>query len=240
MNRTKRITPKTVVDKAEKEPVSVKTITNSSEQVNTIIRLSPKNLPKDLPLQKINQKAQVYLAIYENNEMKKMTKKILIDVLFYKGREETYVTKPTLKKIRAEAGSDYFHLIDNKNTPKNKPFKKPKARNSTMLAQPTTGVSEIVNDTPKDLNGFNEKSALMRMGYQITGSTKEQRWIVLKRAVPALGLKKVTYTIANNIRLRKGQKNGRNKFSYAISQWEHDLHKLKQTYYKKDFPWPKF
>ncbi|MDR6999694.1 hypothetical protein [Neobacillus niacini] len=76
------------------------------------------------------------------------------------------------------------------------------------------------------------------MGYQITNSTRDLRWKVLQRAVPAIGLRKVAYTIAGNVKLLKGQKNGKEKFSYAIREWDHDLQKLKKQYYKKDFTWP--
>lgn len=76
------------------------------------------------------------------------------------------------------------------------------------------------------------------MGYQITNTSREVRWSVLQRAVPTMGLKKVAYNIASHIKLRKGQKNGNEKFSYAVREWEHDLIKLKSQYYKKDFTWP--
>lgn len=52
-------------------------------------------------------------------------------------------------------------------------------------------------------------------------------------------LKKIAYTIAGNVKLRKGQKNGRRKFKYAITEWAYDLARLKQTYYKNNFTWPK-
>jgi hypothetical protein len=45
--------------------------------------------------------------------------------------------------------------------------------------------------------------------------------------VMQLGLKKVAYTIAQNVKLRKGQKDGEKKFSFAIAEWEYDLNKLK-------------
>jgi hypothetical protein len=90
-----------------------------------------------------------------------------------------------------------------------------------------------------DSIGLNGKSELRKRGYQITGTTREQRWKVLQRTVSEIGLKKVPYTIAGNVKLRKGQKDGVEKFSYAISEWEHDLAKLKRKYYKKDFNWPK-
>jgi FtsZ-binding cell division protein ZapB len=85
---------------------------------------------------------------------------------------------------------------------------------------------------------FKEESELKKLGYQITNTSREKRWKVLETAVKQLGLRQVAYTIAQNVKLRKGQKGGEKKFSYAIGEWEHDLHKLKVTYYKHDFTWP--
>ena len=85
---------------------------------------------------------------------------------------------------------------------------------------------------------LNEESELKRIGYQITGLTKEKRWTMLEKTVKQLGLKKVAYTIAQNVKLRKGQKNGETKFKYSISEWEYDLAKLKKHYYKNQFTWP--
>lgn len=85
---------------------------------------------------------------------------------------------------------------------------------------------------------LNENSALKLMGYQITGVSRNTRWQILEKAVPRLGLKKVASIIAYNIKLRKGQKNGQKKYYNAISEWEHDLLKLRRVYYKKDFNWP--
>jgi hypothetical protein len=56
--------------------------------------------------------------------------------------------------------------------------------------------------------------------------------------VMQLGLKKVAYTIAQNVKLRKGQKDGMKKFSFTMGEWEYDLNKLKQTYYRNDFSCP--
>jgi hypothetical protein len=51
-------------------------------------------------------------------------------------------------------------------------------------------------------------------------------------------LKKVAYTIAGNVKLRKDQKIGVQKFRYVITEWEYDLARLKAKYYKKDIIWP--
>ena len=70
------------------------------------------------------------------------------------------------------------------------------------------------------------------MGYQITKMTRAKRWDILQKAVPAIGLRKVAYTIAGNVKLRKGQRNGKQKFIHAITEWEHDLAELKKNIIK--------
>lgn len=105
---------------------------------------------------------------------------------------------------------------------------------------PSTELKENTETSSQDKPALNEYSELKKQGYQITGLTRAKRWAILQKAVPALGLKKVAYTIAYNVRLRKGHKNGLTKFSYSIGEWEHDLERLKNTYYKKDFTWPSF
>lgn len=99
-------------------------------------------------------------------------------------------------------------------------------------------ISEETGDTNTEGQPFemNDKSALMAYGYQISDRTPEQRWRALQKAVPELGLKKVVYTIDNHIKLRAHNKA---KFSYSLRQWSMDLEKLKKTYYRNDFIWPR-
>lgn len=88
---------------------------------------------------------------------------------------------------------------------------------------------------------LNDETELKKLGYQITGLTRQQRWKILQtKAIPKIPLKTIVYTIANHIRLRKNQKNGETKFAYSISEWEHDLGRLKKEYYRSDFIWPKY
>lgn len=75
---------------------------------------------------------------------------------------------------------------------------------------------------------LNEESALKKLGYQITGTSRIERWdILVNKAIPKLGKQKVNKIINNNIRMRKGQTNGAKKFKNAITEWEHDLRKMK-------------
>jgi len=85
---------------------------------------------------------------------------------------------------------------------------------------------------------FSEQSELNKMGYRISGSTRSERWNVLNRAVPELGLRKVVSIISANIRIRKKQSNGELKYQHAITEWEYDLSRLKGKYYCGEFKWP--
>jgi hypothetical protein len=104
-----------------------------------------------------------------------------------------------------------------------------------VLAQEATGANERIDD-------FQAETDLHALGYQITGRSRNKRWAVLtQEAIPQLGLQDVAYTIAMLVRLRKAQRNGRERFSHAIAEWEYDLSRLKDTYYTAAayrFPWP--
>lgn len=88
---------------------------------------------------------------------------------------------------------------------------------------------------------FQSQTDLHELGYRITGLTRARRWQVLTVAIQRLGLEDIAGTIANHIRLRKAQVGGAEKYANAIGEWEHDLHRLKTTYYKgtrANFHWP--
>jgi hypothetical protein len=91
---------------------------------------------------------------------------------------------------------------------------------------------ELRNETP-----------LRQLGYQITGTSRGERWRILtEAAVPQLGLREVAYTIAENCCRCKRQRGGRERYEYAIGEWEHDLARLKREYYGAGygarFHWP--
>jgi hypothetical protein len=103
---------------------------------------------------------------------------------------------------------------------------------------PSLNVGESDQQSKSDI-AYKEQSNLNILGYRITGLNREQRWIILtKKAIPQLGLKEVVITISSHIRNRKRQVDGSAKFRYAIGEWEHDLMRLKQEYYKGTFKWP--
>ncbi|MGD6831015.1 hypothetical protein ACQCT5_02545 [Sutcliffiella halmapala] len=150
--------------------------------------------------------------------MKKQIRSIPIEVLSLKDQKEYYVSSATVKKLKSENGPHYINLVERRATVQNE-------QNLGLFTWPSTELSGAGIDS--ETNGLNQKSALIKLGYQKTDTTKEHRWAALERAVPLIGLKKVAYTIAGNIKLRKGQKNGFTKYRYAISEWESDLSKLK-------------
>lgn len=108
------------------------------------------------------------------------------------------------------------------------------------FAWPSTEAQESKGASGREGN-FKEETDLHRLGYKITGLNRRQRWeILVRKAIPKLTLKEIVYTIAQNVRLRKSQAGGKTKFAYAISEWEHDLNRIKQEYYKSNFTWPQY
>jgi hypothetical protein len=108
---------------------------------------------------------------------------------------------------------------------------------------PGVEVEEIPEPTGQGLaTDPAEESHLHRLGYQITGMGRADRWRVLTvRAVPELGLQETANTIAGHVRLRRRMRGGESRFAYAIQEWEHDLERLRSTYFRPGatgFPWP--
>ncbi|WP_419871503.1 hypothetical protein [Candidatus Pristimantibacillus sp. PTI5] len=146
-----------------------------------------------------------------------------------------------LEPLRCKVDLDPIEYPSNKSKTNIKIMKEPlsSVRND-QFRWPSTEVQESDGHSDRDGN-FREETPLHRLGYRITGLNRGQRWDVLvHRAIPAIALKEIAYTIARNVRLRKSQTGGRAKFSYAIGEWEHDLKRLKQEYYKSNFTWPSY
>lgn len=199
--------------------------------ITSVTRLHLINLPRHIKLKDIIHEAIADLEVYENESRIRRTKLIRVKGLRTLNGKEVYVGETTLKSLIDESKPGYIHVIDNLKMEK----QKGKEESYISFKWPSTEITGTGFETD---NGLSMKSDLRKLGYQITDSSREQRWIVLQRAVPAIGLKKVAYTIAGNIKLRKGQKNGRTKFSHAISEWEYDLQRLKAKFYRRDFKWP--
>ncbi|MFC5602686.1 hypothetical protein [Sporosarcina koreensis] len=228
---------KNITPKKKEKPVPLNII-------KSVIRLAPHNMPPGINIGDINQKIIIELAVFENGSMKNTVKTIRVEALTDLKKTAIFANKPMLKKIKKEAGAGFIQVIDDKNAKyrnkltENKPPKGKWFEGNELFNWPSTEVTGTGLAQDTNTNGMNEESALRKMGYQITNSTRDKRWVVLQRAVPVLGLKRVAYTIAGFVRMRKGQKNGKQKFRYAISEWEHDLQRLKTKYYRKDFTWP--
>lgn len=74
---------------------------------------------------------------------------------------------------------------------------------------------------------LNVESELYKMGYQISGTNRRERWnILVNRAVPKLGKERIVQFISSLISFRKSQKNGEVKYKHAIREWEHDIREL--------------
>lgn len=79
---------------------------------------------------------------------------------------------------------------------------------------------------------FREETPLKQTGYSIwDGSrkrTREERWSVLiNRSIPSLGIDEVIRTLQNHIYFRQDNTN-------AVKEWEYDLEKLRNLFYRKD------
>lgn len=212
--------------KVEEKPLIYKRpiyIINKSEFVYFNKRYGLEKRRVTLPMYQKSNMHQIYFyseaEVFINNKG---------DMAFIDGEEFIKLMKDNMPLVIKTGQINYVT-----DTPKENKEKKEDA-----FAWPPTEVTASEGNGQNEEKTLNETSELKKMGYQITGVTREKRWKALEKAVPQLGLKKVVHIISYNVKLRKGQKNGMKKFAYAISEWEHDLAKLKKHYYKQEFKWP--
>ncbi|OLS33743.1 bZIP transcription factor [Bacillus sp. MRMR6] len=207
-----------------------------SDILSTVESDKLKQLIKELNL----KKKEVMVPLYQNGTVTLKSGGYAQLTIYVNGKSKK-------KNRKAFVASELVEVIHKRNHPEtlkvmkyiDKSASLPKSSGSnTDFQWPSTSINENHQSDLSDHPSLNQNSELKKLGYQITGLTRVKRWTILQKAVPSLGLKKVAYIIAYNVRLRKGQKNGTTKFSYAIAEWEYDLDKLKKTYYKKDFTWP--
>ncbi len=115
------------------------------------------------------------------------------------------------------------------------------AKSLTTFPWPTTEAEESSGAGESEAE-FRAETPLHKQGYRINGLSRADRWEVLRtKAVPNLGLEEVATTIARHCRTRKRQVGGRQKFFHAITEWEHDLARLKTEMYLghgPHFAWP--
>lgn len=174
-----------------------------------------------LPLYETKNSREIYL--YTEVET------IFIDVLL----KEIYMIKEEFDKVSAR----YSPLVLKHRQITNIRHHAREEQNGEKWTTIDTSPASLT--APLEDSLFSEQSELNKMGYRISGSTREERWEVLRRAIPALGLKKVVNIISANVRIRKRQKNGELKYQNAIAEWEYDLNQLKKKYYYDGFKWPK-
>lgn len=181
------------------------------------------------------QRKRVKLPLYQRGKPNQIYLYKEIDVWFSKDRGRAFLAN---KDYRAFSDQIAPLVIKTGEMRYTIPPEEQVKVQSDSFAWPPTEVKTTKENLLSDEKILNETSELKKLGYQITGVTRAKRWQALELAVPKLGLKKVVGIISYNILLRKGQKNGERKFSYAIAEWEHDLGKLKKHYYRSDFKWP--
>ena len=189
---------------------------------------------KVLPGTKIKlQEEWIELITYKRNENKELQQYIKVKVLSHNGTGKAYVTSSEIQEINQKKGKNSIMIVD---------FNEKSPSQQIQIDQPFVWPStEIKGNTDINLQEnslLHEESELKKIGYQITGLNREKRWSLLEKAVKQIGLKSVVYTIAQNVKLRKGQKNGEIKYKYAITEWEYDLAKLKKHFFRNDFYWP--
>lgn len=228
----KRLMGLTKSNKSKDQPVL--SAENKTLRKIAFVTKLPGDQPKLASSQSPLQKELVQLAVYKDPFLEEQKGYIFIEV-FVDKNGKSYILEEDIKVLKKKIGSKWpdirAYSEDSATAHKN-----PVNLHSPSFAWPSTEIKGTSHIEEKNL--LNEESQLKKLGYQITGLTRNKRWQILEVAVKQLGLKKVAYTIAQNVKLRKGQKNGVNKFSYSIGEWEYDLNKLKQKYYKNDFTWP--
>ncbi|MCY9695518.1 hypothetical protein [Paenibacillus alginolyticus] len=186
---------------------------------------------------------EVQVNVYQN---KAVNGAIVHEVLRCSVCQRVYLNGKDIPKLKKNAGSREVKV--NLDPAQYRPEEK-KSVISKPAVLPGAGVSFVWPSTaaeetssPGSSDGlFKEESNLHRLGYRITGLNRIQRWdILVRKVIPRLPLKEIVYTVANNVKIRKRQVGGKHKFAYAISEWEHDLERLKQEYYKSNFVWPQY
>lgn len=179
---------------------------------------------------------EAILPLYESKHSREIylyteVETILIDLL----NKEIYMVESEFNKLLQRYSPLVIRYRQFTNTEIKGPVKS--SIEKTEVQRKTNDEKKPLSYVPKDTL-FSEQSELNEIGYRISGSTRTERWKVLNQAVLELGLKKVVSIISANIRIRKKQSNGEQKYLHAITEWEYDLNQLKEKYYYGEFKWP--
>ncbi|MER2262776.1 MAG: hypothetical protein ABS934_12260 [Psychrobacillus sp.] len=162
--------------------------------------------------------SEITIALYDKNSKKITGEYITIPALIDVQQKTAFITVSEHAVLQNNIKPSKIGI-----TPKYLNYKWP----STVLSQKI----DVINEFPQ----LQEESPLKKMGYNNPALSDEQRWAILYRAVKEIGLSKVAYTIASNTKRLKGRKPD----SPYITKWEIDLLRLKKTFYKNEFSWPK-
>lgn len=146
-----------------------------------------------------------------------------------------------LLNLRQHANPNHIlSILHPKDYPPKEKKESVKLMDPNSFKWPSTHAEESRGIHQTDSN-FQDQTALNRIGYKITGLTRIKRWDILSRkAIPTMTLKEIVYTIAMLVKVRKSQKGGKTRYAYSIAEWEYDLQKLKEEYYKRNFTWPNY
>ncbi|MYL35571.1 hypothetical protein GLW05_18500 [Pontibacillus yanchengensis] len=196
---------------------------------------------KNVPFEKVS----VSLAIYKFKNSKNIHEYSQTYLLKSKGYQEYFITMKQLRKLKRDKEGYWIEVVyldenfnfDKKSMLNLKDSIEPQ-QNDKNFKWPTTEINEETSESENNID-LNSKSALRDLGYRITGLSRKERWDILaNKAVPKLGLKRVANMIAYLVRGRKSMKDGIKRNRNSITEWEYDLQKLKDKYYRKDFVWP--
>ena len=162
-------------------------------------------------------------------------------VLLYCNKCSKYYIEPsTVKEIlgglnRTKLPGDEVKLhtrLRTHRTKENKTKEIIKVKTPANTSQAVDSVIKWIDSSKNGVNKakqprLNDSSFLKELGYDTTKNDKERWDILINKAIPKYGVKKVTRFIAYLIKGKVSQKNGADKYSHAISIWKRDLYKIR-------------
>ncbi|UTE78491.1 hypothetical protein [Rossellomorea sp. KS-H15a] len=235
------------IKKLEKETIHISPNQNQRDKINTnratrkimyVTKISGNEYIIPTTNKELTEE-WIQLKVFKDTFSRKEDGYVLVKALSVSKEGKVYVTNNLYKDIRKKVGNKWLDVREYNGENKIEKRSGKEVLKHKVFSWPSTELSDNKSSISMDDKSLlNEESDLKKLGYQITGKSRENRWRILEIAVKQIGLRKVAYTIAQHVKLRKGQKNGTKKFSYAIGEWEYDLAKLKSRYYKSNFTWP--
>jgi len=74
------------------------------------------------------------------------------------------------------------------------------------------------------------ESDLAELGYNVSKLDRDHRWRLLTVAVQHYGVRHVIWLLEGHVELRLKQRNGAERYAYAIREWHHDIARLRREY----------